>query len=81
MRASAKTTDSPSGIPVLLRPKEESASSFGEPYAHYSEVLVFPTSEDSIGALVLMAHAEEQKAAQQALLDEVQVNIQAEESA
>ncbi len=55
--------------------KEESVAELGAPYAYYSEILVFPTSENSIGLLTLFAHSPEQKEAEQALLEEVMGNI------
>ncbi len=58
------------GIPGYLS-KEESVAGLGTPYAYYLEVLVFPTSEDSIGTLTLVAHSLEQKDAEQELFEEV----------
>lgn len=55
--------------------KEESIAALGEPNAYYSETLIFPASESSIGVLMLMAHSQEQKEAEQALLEEVMDNL------
>lgn len=64
----------PCGVNGYLS-KEESVAALGEPYAYYSETLVFPTSDDSIGVLILTAHSEEQKRVEQALFEEVMGNI------
>lgn len=62
------------GTPGYLS-KEESVAELGAPYAYYSEILIFPTSENSVGMLTLLAHSLEQKEAEQALLEEVMGNI------
>lgn len=51
--------------------KVESIADLGEPYSYYLETFIFPTSDDSIGALISVAHSDEQKETQERLLDEV----------
>ncbi len=51
--------------------KVESIADLGEPYSYYLETFIFPTSDNSIGALISVAHSDEQKETQEKLLDEV----------
>ncbi len=51
--------------------KVESIADLGESHSYYLETFVFPTSDDSIGALISVAYSDGQKEMQEKLLDEV----------
>lgn len=53
----------------------ETVAELGTPYSCYTKTLIFPTSENSIGAFTLVAHSSDQKNAEEALFDELLDNV------